>query len=78
MSLGGSKAKQSDKTMTKKQFIALADYLRGAKSGHPIMNREVIGSLADFCASQNPQFNRERWLGYIYGWAGVNGGKTKR
>jgi hypothetical protein len=29
--------------------------------------------LADFCASQNPQFNRERWLAYIARECGPNG-----
>jgi hypothetical protein len=26
--------------------------------------------LADFCASQDPNFNRERWIDYIAGSAG--------
>ena len=33
--------------------------------------------LADFCAAQNPAFNRERWLAYIAGDCGSNGGKRK-
>ncbi len=35
----------------------------------------MVQVLADFCASQNPQFNRERWLSYIAGTCGKNGGK---
>jgi hypothetical protein len=43
--------------MTKKHFIALAD----------------VNALADFCHSQNPNFNRSRWMGYIAGECGPNG-----
>jgi hypothetical protein len=32
--------------------------------------------LADFCASQNGKFDRARWLGYIAGDNGPNGGKV--
>jgi hypothetical protein len=32
-------------------------------------------SLADFCQSQNPRFDRARWLSYIAGECGPNGGK---
>jgi hypothetical protein len=35
-------------------------------------------ALADFCASQNSRFDRERWLGYIAGECGPNGGKVKK
>lgn len=65
--------------MTKKHFIALADWMKnhagenyrgGFTSAH-------IESLANFCASQNPRFNRERWIGYINGECGKNGGKVK-
>lgn len=34
-------------------------------------------ALADFCARQNPRFNRERWLGYINGECGPSGGAVK-
>jgi hypothetical protein len=40
-----------------------------------VMTRNVlINHLADFCQSQNPNFNRDRWLGYIAGTNGKNGG----
>ena len=64
--------------MTKKHFIALADTIRKFNSERlntPVMgvpfNAGQIAALADFCASQNSQFDRKRWLGYI---AGDNGG----
>lgn len=31
-------------------------------------------ALADFCAAQNGNFKRDRWLGYIAGECGPNGG----
>jgi hypothetical protein len=66
--------------MSKKHFIALADRIREANSGmlingQPIFTWDALEALADFCQSQNPRFNRERWLGYINGTNGPNGGK---
>jgi hypothetical protein len=57
-------------TVTKKHCIALADYARevGLTEGQQRI-------LADLLAQQNPRFNRERWLGYIAGTNGKNGGK---
>lgn len=34
-------------------------------------------SLADFCASQNPAFERDRWLDYIAGECVPNDGAVK-
>lgn len=62
--------------MTKKHFIALADAIREFNSNPeniPI-DGTVIVMLMDFCQSQNPCFNRLRWLGYIAGTCGPNGG----
>ena len=67
--------------MTKKHFIALADSMvaffeTNAGAEMDVMTRNVlINALADFCQSQNPNFNRERWLGYVAGTNGKNGGK---
>ena len=70
--------------MTKKHFIALADAIRECNREHqslPLGSHNVAGfsrhqlnALADFCQSQNPHFNRERWLAYIAGECGPNGG----
>ena len=70
--------------MTKKHFIALADAIREhnriesapEKHGHCSVNQVHLNMLADFCQSSNPNFNRERWLGYIAGENGKNGGKV--
>jgi hypothetical protein len=67
--------------MTKKHFIALADAIRGMithDDGSSLEYAEVVETLADFCQEQNPNFNRERWLGYIAGTNGKNGGKSQR
>lgn len=74
--------------MTKKHFIALADVIRQfgerqrkADSTALIRTNGLLTTdlltqaLADFCASQNPRFQRGRWLAYIAGECGPNGGK---
>jgi hypothetical protein len=75
--------------MTKKHFIALANVMRTrlvdvnrryerSPLYHTVALREVDGDvkvLADFCAAQNPRFDRELWLAYIAGHCGPNGGK---
>lgn len=73
--------------MTKKHFIALADAIKdynensfpaGTNTVSPLQfTYTQLICLADFCAAQNPNFNRERWLGYIAGENGKNGGKLK-
>jgi hypothetical protein len=65
--------------MTKKHLIALADAIRV----HNRINGNTtsafatihVATLADFCQSQNPNFNRSRWLDYIASKCGKNGGK---
>lgn len=79
--------------MSKKEFIALADLVRGLKpnteniqarsSMRDYLNGRLAewelmrDKLADFCQAQNPRFNRGRWLSYIAGECGPNGGKVK-
>lgn len=48
--------------MTRKHFIQLADIIV-ANIGD--FNERSIEALADFCESQNPNFDRGRWLSYI-------------
>jgi hypothetical protein len=68
--------------ITKKDFIALADVLKrnspdsesnALEVEQPFFD-SIINDIADFCQSQNPRFNRERWIGYIKGECGPNGG----
>jgi hypothetical protein len=62
--------------MSKKHFIALADAVRKENQfGDKPFSVEQITTLADFCQSQNSNFNRERWLAYVNGECGPNGGK---
>ena len=69
--------------MTKKHFIALADDIRYNNKRRldaglpPMFDLPAIEELADFCKRQNHGFNRERWLGYIAGKNGPNGGSIK-
>jgi hypothetical protein len=64
--------------VTKKGFIALADAIikHNKKFEYPdLFDYGQLQTLADFCKSQNPNFKRERWLDYICGECGPNGGK---
>lgn len=72
-------------SMSRKDFIALADSLRpalniehvdanGIKTYGPA---RVIEAVADFCQNQNSRFNRGRWLGYLAGTNGPRGKATK-
>lgn len=72
-------------SMSKQDFIALADAVRDSnmrfEAGAVTAQRfseEHINVLADFCAEQNPRFMRERWLGYIEGTCGPNGGEVRK
>ena len=68
-------------SMSKKDFIALGDAIAAynfdrntGDLNSPPFNQSQINRLADFCQSQNPNFMRERWLDYIAGKCGPNGG----
>jgi len=75
--------------MSKKHFIALADVIRNHNTfsendngksprGHiPGFSRIHLEILADWLEAENPRFKRERWLSYINGECGPNGGKVK-
>lgn len=68
--------------MTKKQFIALADMIRehnrvAEQTGDfPKFGGAHLEALADFCREQNPRFMYSRWIDYIAGKCGKNGGKV--
>ena len=77
-------------SMSKKDFIALADAIRehnAFAAAHPLADlgselnspfrSSQIEMLANFCRSQNPHFMRDRWLDYIAGKCGKNGGARK-
>jgi hypothetical protein len=67
-------------SMSKKNFITLADMIRehNQKCEAPAyFTYSQLLAIADFCKSQNPNFMRERWLDYIAGNCGKNGGAIK-
>jgi hypothetical protein len=62
--------------MSKKDFIALADYIKQCRYGVP-WTAAHLEVLADFCQSRNSAFKRDRWFAYIRGECGPNGGQIK-
>lgn len=70
-------------SMSKKDFIALADTIRtsnqySAKNEDaPVFSAEAISVLSRFCKSQNSQFMPGRWFSYIAGECGSGGGAIK-
>lgn len=66
--------------MSKKDFIALADALRAEKPGaNWDANKHVqwecdVKAVADVLARDNPRFMRGRWMEYVNGLCGPNGG----
>ena len=62
-------------SMSKKDFIELADKLIQCKNSPA--EEFTVEDLADFCQAQNVNFKRDRWLAYIAGTCGKNGGKVK-
>lgn len=63
--------------MTKKHFIALAKTIKehNARGETGQFNLNHLYVLARFCSEQNSRFNEDRWLNYIEGTHGPNGGK---
>jgi len=68
--------------MTKKHFISLADAIRATypSSYNELALRQwelMRDELVNWCAEQNPNFNRQRWLDYIAGKCGPCSGEVK-
>lgn len=73
--------------MTKQHFIALADTMRFCKPSKVAKPKGyahrleawqgIVDELVTFCQHQNPRFLRQRWLRYINGECGPNGGVLK-
>jgi hypothetical protein len=66
-------------SLSKKDFIRLADKIRiltTDKTLRPLDEGSWVGMLSAFCAEQNAHFKEDRWLSYIRGECGPNGGKT--
>ncbi len=56
--------------MTKKHFIRLAEMIKDNGTFDDLQ----LEVLAMFCHEQNPKFNTSRWIGFIKGQNGPNGG----
>jgi hypothetical protein len=77
-------AQEKTVSMSKRDFVALADSLRAEKPGenwNP--NKQVqweldVKAVADVCARSNPRFMRERWMDYVNGLCGPNGGSLRK
>jgi len=71
-------------SMSKQDFIALADSLRAEKPGQNWSpNKHVqweldVKAIANVCAASNPRFKRDRWMAYVNGECGPNGGELRR
>jgi len=68
--------------MTKKEVIALADTVREyqedqSRNGVAEKPPYLLDRLMDFCQENHPRFDKVRWLGYIRGECGPNGGKVR-
>jgi hypothetical protein len=75
--------------MSKKDFIALADALRNAyaqanlragRTGEDMHAGVTFAQnfIVNVLAESNPRFKRDRWLSYIAGECGPNGGTIKK
>lgn len=64
---------ERDEPVTKRDFIALADELRGLD-----ISADVLGAIVRFCKGRNSRFLEALWLGYLAGECGPNGGPIKR
>ena len=67
--------------MSKKDFIALADEIRDNNrtaemlpEHYTVFTATQLNVLAAFCKKQNSAVMRDRWLDYIAGKCGPNGG----
>jgi hypothetical protein len=78
VSPSATSAEENTMSMSKRDFVALGDAVRGlvtSDDGSSVEMAAVVETLADFCQSTNPRFKRDRWLSYIAGECGPNGGR---
>ena len=62
--------------ITKKQIIEIADTIKDiARDADGLIELSlVVDKFADYLAAQNPNFKRERFIAYVNGECGPNGG----
>ena len=74
-------------SMSKQDFVALADAIRNhgttidphstVRISDTPFTKDQVEMLATFCGRQNGNFMRQRWMDYIAGKCGKNGGAIK-
>lgn len=65
--------------MSKKNFIAMADaIMEHNRSGLEPFSDSQLETLAQFCRGQNYDFKWDRWMSYIKGECGKNGGAIEK
>lgn len=69
--------------MSKKDFIAIANEIKAyttrlSGTNEPPFTDAQLAVLAQAFQRCNPRFNAVRWLGYINGDYGPNGGEVKK
>ena len=69
--------------ITKTDIVALADAIRTNNANKrqlcgSVFNPDHLSVLGAFLQASNPRFKHERWLGYIRGECGPNGGKIRK
>ena len=67
-------------SMSKQDFVALADAIRehNRYEDMPKFTEDHLNTLILFCRRQNSAFMQDRWMDYIAGKCGKNGGAIKR
>ncbi len=68
--------------MTKKDFVAIADAFRASRTANTWLEAndqwsKDVNAVASVLATTNPRFNQARWLDYVNGLCGPNGGAVK-
>ena len=63
--------------ITKKELIALGQFIKdGRDSDYGLTDRQVE-KLAVFLNTRNPRFMVRRWVGFVKGLNGPNGGRVR-
>jgi hypothetical protein len=64
--------------MTKRDFVALADTLKGLEFDTATARQAALDIVADALVARYPEFNRDVWVRYSLGECGPNGGALRQ
>jgi hypothetical protein len=64
--------------ITKKYLIAVGQLIKDARGTSDEFSTSQIHSMASMFRRHNPRFSRERWIGFVMGVNGPNGGAIRR